>query len=86
MFQIGSRVFLVVANGHRLHGNEPSRYAINSTIYELDMKGQIFVRFQDIITYRFDTETHSTLEYILHSFSCVHNNLALVICIGVIQF
>uniref|UniRef100_A0A3P8UVC4 Thrombospondin type laminin G domain and EAR repeats n=1 Tax=Cynoglossus semilaevis TaxID=244447 RepID=A0A3P8UVC4_CYNSE len=51
MFQIGSRVFLVVANGHRLHGNEPSRYAINSTIYELDMKGQIFVRFQDIITY-----------------------------------
>uniref|UniRef100_A0A4W6EEI3 Thrombospondin type laminin G domain and EAR repeats n=1 Tax=Lates calcarifer TaxID=8187 RepID=A0A4W6EEI3_LATCA len=51
MFQIGSRVFLVVANGHRLHGNGPSRYAINSTIYELDMNGQLFVRFQDIITY-----------------------------------
>ncbi|XP_029900579.1 thrombospondin-type laminin G domain and EAR repeat-containing protein-like [Myripristis murdjan] len=51
MFQIGSRVFLVVANGHRLHGNGPSRYAINSTIYELDLNGQLFVRFQDIVTY-----------------------------------
>ncbi|XP_060939269.1 thrombospondin-type laminin G domain and EAR repeat-containing protein-like [Limanda limanda] len=51
MFQIGSRFFLVVANGHRLQGNEPSRYAINSTIYELDLNGQLFVRFQDIITY-----------------------------------
>ncbi|XP_029349737.1 thrombospondin-type laminin G domain and EAR repeat-containing protein-like [Echeneis naucrates] len=51
MFQIGRRVFLVVANGHRLHGNGPSRYAINSTIYELDMGGQLFVRFQDIVTY-----------------------------------
>ncbi|XP_062296675.1 thrombospondin-type laminin G domain and EAR repeat-containing protein [Scomber scombrus] len=51
MFQIGSRVFLAVANGHRLYGNGPSRYAINSTIYELDMNGQLFVRFQDILTY-----------------------------------
>ncbi|KAG7224082.1 hypothetical protein INR49_019817 [Caranx melampygus] len=51
MFQIGNRVFLVVANGHRLHGNGPSRYAINSTIYELDMNEQLFVRFQDIVTY-----------------------------------
>uniref|UniRef100_A0A3Q3LAA9 Thrombospondin type laminin G domain and EAR repeats n=1 Tax=Mastacembelus armatus TaxID=205130 RepID=A0A3Q3LAA9_9TELE len=51
MFRIGSRVFLVVANGHRFQGNGPSRYAINSTIYELDMNGQLFVRFQDIITY-----------------------------------
>lgn len=53
MFQIGSRVFLVVANGHKLHGNGPSRYTINSTIYELDMNGQLFVRFQDIVTYRY---------------------------------
>ncbi|KAM6912512.1 thrombospondin-type laminin G domain and EAR repeat-containing protein-like [Xenentodon cancila] len=51
MFQIGSRVFLVVANGHRLHGNGSSQYTINSTIYELDMSGQLFVRFQDIVTY-----------------------------------
>ncbi|XP_069007924.1 thrombospondin-type laminin G domain and EAR repeat-containing protein-like isoform X2 [Embiotoca jacksoni] len=51
MFQIGSRVFLVVANGHRLDGNGPSQYTINSTIYELDMSGQLFVRFQDIVTY-----------------------------------
>uniref|UniRef100_A0A3Q3G0R4 Thrombospondin-type laminin G domain and EAR repeats a n=1 Tax=Labrus bergylta TaxID=56723 RepID=A0A3Q3G0R4_9LABR len=51
MFQIGTRVFLVVANGHRLQGKGPSQYAINSTIYELDMNGQVFVRFQEIITY-----------------------------------
>ncbi|XP_017272960.1 thrombospondin-type laminin G domain and EAR repeat-containing protein isoform X1 [Kryptolebias marmoratus] len=51
MFQIGSRVFLVVANGHRLSGNRPSQYTINSTIYELDMSGQLFVRFQDIVTH-----------------------------------
>ncbi|KAM4542320.1 thrombospondin-type laminin G domain and EAR repeat-containing protein-like [Odontesthes bonariensis] len=51
MFQIGNRVFLVVANGHRLHGNGPSQYTINSTIYELDMTAQLFVRFQDIVTY-----------------------------------
>ncbi|XP_046872229.1 thrombospondin-type laminin G domain and EAR repeat-containing protein-like isoform X2 [Hypomesus transpacificus] len=51
MFQIGSRVFLIVANGHRLHGNGPSRYAINSTIYELDVNAQLFIRFQDIVTY-----------------------------------
>ncbi|XP_074548223.1 thrombospondin-type laminin G domain and EAR repeat-containing protein-like [Halichoeres trimaculatus] len=51
MFQIGSRVFLVVANGHRLNAKGPSQYAINSTIYELDMNGQVFVKFQDIFTY-----------------------------------
>ncbi|XP_019727911.1 thrombospondin-type laminin G domain and EAR repeat-containing protein isoform X1 [Hippocampus comes] len=51
MFQIGTRVFLVVANGHRLHDNGSSEYAINSTIYELDMTGRVFVRFQDIVTY-----------------------------------
>ncbi|XP_013865211.1 thrombospondin-type laminin G domain and EAR repeat-containing protein isoform X2 [Austrofundulus limnaeus] len=51
MFQIGSRVFLVVANGHRLDGNGPSQYTINSTIYELDMIGRLFVRFQDIVTH-----------------------------------
>lgn len=52
MFQIGSRVFLAVANGHRLQASGPSQYVINSTIYELDMMGQLFVRFQDILTYR----------------------------------
>ncbi|KAM6972891.1 thrombospondin-type laminin G domain and EAR repeat-containing protein-like [Aplochiton taeniatus] len=51
MFKIGSRVFLVVANGHRLHDNGHSRYAINSTIYELDINEQLFIRFQDILTY-----------------------------------
>ncbi|KAM9354043.1 thrombospondin-type laminin G domain and EAR repeat-containing protein-like [Pholidichthys leucotaenia] len=51
MFQIGRRVFLVVANGHRLYANGSSQYTINSTIYELDISGQMFVRFQDIVTY-----------------------------------
>ncbi|CAL8285424.1 unnamed protein product [Lota lota] len=51
MFQIDGRVFLVVANGHRLHGSGPSQYAINSTIYELDLSARLFVRFQDIVTY-----------------------------------
>ncbi|CAL8273732.1 unnamed protein product [Merluccius merluccius] len=52
MFQIDGRVFLVVANGHRLlHGRGPSEYAINSTVYELDMSARVFIRFQDIITY-----------------------------------
>lgn len=58
MFQIGSRVFLVVANGHRFQGNGPSQYTINSTIYELDMSGRMFVRFQDIVTYRYSCEFH----------------------------
>ncbi|MED6267720.1 hypothetical protein CHARACLAT_014949 [Characodon lateralis] len=51
MFQIGSRVFLAVANGYRLQGNGSSQYTISSTIYELDMSAQLFVRFQDIVTY-----------------------------------
>ncbi|KAL1021958.1 hypothetical protein UPYG_G00020410 [Umbra pygmaea] len=51
MFQIGNRVFLVVANGHRLDGNGPGRYAIDSTVYELDMSSQMFLRFQDLRTY-----------------------------------
>uniref|UniRef100_A0A8C6TMB7 Thrombospondin-type laminin G domain and EAR repeats a n=1 Tax=Neogobius melanostomus TaxID=47308 RepID=A0A8C6TMB7_9GOBI len=51
MFQIGGRVFLVVANGHRLADSGHGRYAINSTIYELDMHARMFVRFQDITTY-----------------------------------
>ncbi|KAJ0009109.1 hypothetical protein NQD34_016524, partial [Periophthalmus magnuspinnatus] len=53
MFQIGGRVFLVVANGHRLVGSVNGRYAINSTIYELDILSGMFVRFQDITTYRY---------------------------------
>lgn len=51
MFQIGSRIFLVVANGHRLYSTGPSQYTINSTIYELDISGRLFVRFQDIVTH-----------------------------------
>uniref|UniRef100_A0A4W4DMN7 Thrombospondin-like N-terminal domain-containing protein n=1 Tax=Electrophorus electricus TaxID=8005 RepID=A0A4W4DMN7_ELEEL len=54
MFQIGNRVFLAVANGHMLYNHGQSLYAINSTIYELDMSTKMFLKFQDIITYRGD--------------------------------
>lgn len=52
MFQIGSRVFLAVANSQRLYERGPGVYAINSTIYELDLMTKTFLKFQDIITYR----------------------------------
>ncbi|XP_030638704.1 thrombospondin-type laminin G domain and EAR repeat-containing protein [Chanos chanos] len=51
MFQIGNRVFLAVANGHMLYERGPSLYAINSTIYELDMTTKMFLKFQDLVTY-----------------------------------
>uniref|UniRef100_A0A3B3RLE7 Thrombospondin type laminin G domain and EAR repeats n=1 Tax=Paramormyrops kingsleyae TaxID=1676925 RepID=A0A3B3RLE7_9TELE len=51
MFRIGSRVFLAVANSQRLYERGPGVYAINSTIYELDMMTKTFLKFQDIITY-----------------------------------
>uniref|UniRef100_A0AAY4C3A6 Thrombospondin-type laminin G domain and EAR repeat-containing protein n=1 Tax=Denticeps clupeoides TaxID=299321 RepID=A0AAY4C3A6_9TELE len=49
MFRIGDRVFLAVANGHMLYMHGKSLYAINSTIYELDLNAQMFLRFQDIV-------------------------------------
>lgn len=52
MFRIGDRYFLAVANGHMLYDRRPSLYAINSTIYELDMVTQMFITFQNIGTYR----------------------------------
>ncbi|XP_031414884.1 thrombospondin-type laminin G domain and EAR repeat-containing protein isoform X3 [Clupea harengus] len=51
MFRIGDRYFLAVANGHMLYDRRPSLYAINSTIYELDMVTQMFITFQNIGTY-----------------------------------
>ena len=50
MFEIGGRVFLAVANGE-LHTHGSSQYSINSTIYELNMELQTFIRFQDILTH-----------------------------------
>ncbi|KAL2080822.1 hypothetical protein ACEWY4_022675 [Coilia grayii] len=50
MFAIGGRVFLAVANGE-LHASGSSEYSINSTIYELNMELQRFIRFQDILTH-----------------------------------
>ncbi|XP_063070688.1 thrombospondin-type laminin G domain and EAR repeat-containing protein-like [Engraulis encrasicolus] len=50
MFEIGGRVFLAVANGE-LHTAGSSLYSIDSTIYELNMDLQRFIRFQDILTH-----------------------------------
>ncbi|KAL0985671.1 hypothetical protein UPYG_G00160290 [Umbra pygmaea] len=50
MFQIGNRYFLAVANGQMLSEKGPSVYNINSTIYELNIMTQTFIKFQDILT------------------------------------
>ena len=57
MFQIGNRFFLAVANSQRLEGSGSILYNINSTIYELNMTSQTFVKFQDITTSRYASLT-----------------------------
>ncbi|XP_019368032.1 PREDICTED: thrombospondin-type laminin G domain and EAR repeat-containing protein [Gavialis gangeticus] len=54
VFHIGDRVFLVVANSHCYDSGTlmPSNlYAINSSIYELNITAQMFIKFQDLLTY-----------------------------------
>ncbi|XP_006636707.3 thrombospondin-type laminin G domain and EAR repeat-containing protein [Lepisosteus oculatus] len=51
VFKIGDRIFLAVANSQKYDEAGPGSYAINSTIYELNMTAQLFVKFQDITTY-----------------------------------
>ncbi len=53
MFQIGNRVFLAVANSQMLTEEGTLLYSINSSIYELSMTSQAFVKFQDIETNRY---------------------------------
>ncbi|KAJ8004417.1 hypothetical protein DPEC_G00135500 [Dallia pectoralis] len=50
MFQIGNRYFLAVANSQSWNDRGPSLYNINSTIYELNVMTQTFIKFQDILT------------------------------------
>ncbi|XP_053326716.1 thrombospondin-type laminin G domain and EAR repeat-containing protein [Spea bombifrons] len=53
-FRIQGRFFLAVANSHSYDvGTQELKnlYVINSTIYELNITGQLFVKFQDILTY-----------------------------------
>eukprot|EP00076_Gallus_gallus_P008457 XP_004937080.1 thrombospondin-type laminin G domain and EAR repeat-containing protein isoform X2 [Gallus gallus] len=55
VFHIGDRVFLAVANSHSYDSRIPAPsnfYAINSSIYELNITAQMFVKFQDLLTYR----------------------------------
>ncbi|XP_026127966.1 thrombospondin-type laminin G domain and EAR repeat-containing protein [Carassius auratus] len=56
MFQIENRVFLAVANSQMLTEEGKILYSINSTIYELSMASQTFVKFQEI-------ETNSALDW-----------------------
>ncbi|NXX74988.1 TSEAR protein, partial [Urocolius indicus] len=54
VFRIGDRVFLAVANSHSYDSGVPAPsnfYAINSSIYELNVTAQMFVKFQDLLTY-----------------------------------
>ncbi|KAM9613807.1 thrombospondin-type laminin G domain and EAR repeat-containing protein isoform 2-T2 [Morphnus guianensis] len=54
VFSIGDRVFLAVANSHSYDSGMPAPsnfYAINSSIYELNITAQMFVKFQDLLTY-----------------------------------
>ncbi|MEE6491053.1 hypothetical protein FKM82_016084 [Ascaphus truei] len=53
-FRIQDRFFLAAANSHSYNVGDQTlqnSYVINSTIYELNITGQLFVRFQDILTY-----------------------------------
>ncbi|XP_029462037.1 LOW QUALITY PROTEIN: thrombospondin-type laminin G domain and EAR repeat-containing protein [Rhinatrema bivittatum] len=54
VFQIGDRIFLAVANSHSYDPGTlllNNSYAINSTIYELNITAQMFVKFQDVLTF-----------------------------------
>uniref|UniRef100_A0ACB8F9V3 Uncharacterized protein n=1 Tax=Sphaerodactylus townsendi TaxID=933632 RepID=A0ACB8F9V3_9SAUR len=54
VFRIQDRVFLAVANSHSYDSGTvaPNNfYTINSSIYELNITAQKFVKFQDILTY-----------------------------------
>lgn len=56
VFHIGNRVFLAVANSHSYDSGMPAPsnfYVINSSIYELNITAQMFVKFQDLLTYRY---------------------------------
>ncbi|KAM4559500.1 thrombospondin-type laminin G domain and EAR repeat-containing protein-like [Odontesthes bonariensis] len=55
-FQIDGRFFLAVANSQKVSSQGPIFYSINSTVYELNMLTQTFIRFQDILT-------HSALDW-----------------------
>ncbi|KAG8432636.1 hypothetical protein GDO86_017037, partial [Hymenochirus boettgeri] len=53
-FRIKDRFFLAVANSHSYDvGTQAlnNLYVINSTIYELNITGQLFEKFQDILTF-----------------------------------
>uniref|UniRef100_A0A8C8S8V4 Thrombospondin type laminin G domain and EAR repeats n=1 Tax=Pelusios castaneus TaxID=367368 RepID=A0A8C8S8V4_9SAUR len=53
-FRIGDRIFLAVANSHSYDSQTVvpnNHYAINSSIYELNITAQTFVKFQDLLTY-----------------------------------
>ncbi|XP_058379250.1 thrombospondin-type laminin G domain and EAR repeat-containing protein [Diceros bicornis minor] len=53
VFHIGERIFLAVANSHsydmEMHVQNDS-YVINSVIYELNVRAQTFVKFQEVLT------------------------------------
>ena len=51
-FQMDGRFFLAVANSQKFPVRGQSLYSINSTVYELNLLTQTFIRFQDVLTHR----------------------------------
>ncbi|MEQ2161984.1 hypothetical protein GOODEAATRI_015313, partial [Goodea atripinnis] len=67
---IDDRFFLAVANSQQLSSRGPSLYNINSTVYELNMFTQTFIRFQDILTYRWQGYEGFVPVHSLPTFGC----------------
>ncbi|XP_076602497.1 thrombospondin-type laminin G domain and EAR repeat-containing protein-like isoform X3 [Chaetodon auriga] len=69
-FQIDGRFFLAVANSQKVSGHGPSLYSINSTVYELNTFTQTFIRFQDILTHRWQGYEGFVPVHSLPTFGC----------------
>ncbi|EMP42659.1 Protein TSPEAR, partial [Chelonia mydas] len=73
VFRIGDRIFLAVANSHSYDSATVvpnNHYAINSSIYELNITAQMFVKFQDLLTYRWQGYEGFVAVHHLPTFGC----------------
>ncbi|KAL8187633.1 UNVERIFIED_CONTAM: hypothetical protein K2H54_052300 [Gekko kuhli] len=72
VFRIQDRVFLAVANSHSYDSGPVAlnNYVINSSIYELNVTAQMFVKFQDILTYRWQGYEGFVAVHRLPTFGC----------------
>ncbi|EPY88129.1 hypothetical protein CB1_000197006 [Camelus ferus] len=73
VFHIGERIFLAVANSHSYDVEmqvQNGSYVINSVIYELNVTAQTFVRFQEILTCRWQGYEGFVAVHSLPTFGC----------------